>query len=167
MTIDIVSKDQSMMDLFELFDWYSLDFLFSSLNSRFDTVLASCHTIHVNLDCIPPNMIMSPLVRYVPSPVPRRIGSFQSSINRNIKLVLHDDFILSSFVRSLWSKSTKKQLNFCLKNPSIVFIRILFIYLYHLTTRVPFGTSFSPSIPNYVSVSYPMYYFLRTWSIYS
>jgi hypothetical protein len=95
--------NEILMEIFNLFDWYSLYFSFSSLNSRFNAVLDYCHKICVDLDCIPSNKIISHLGRHLPSLDPLRIRSLQSSIKQHIKLVLRDDLILDhfSFIRSL------------------------------------------------------------------
>jgi len=95
--------NELLMEIFELLDWYSLYLSFSSLNSRFDAVLANFHNIQIDLDCIPSSKIMSYLGRHLPSFNPRRIRSLQSSINRHTKLILRDDPTLDhfSFIRSL------------------------------------------------------------------
>ncbi len=96
-------SNELLMELFEYFDWYSLYFIFSSLNSRFDCVLTYVHNIDVNLDCIPSNRILSHIIRHLPSLGPHRIGSLRSSIRCHSELVLRDELVVDHFscIRSL------------------------------------------------------------------
>src|SRR4051794_32011620 len=90
-------SNELLMEIFELFDWCSLYFSFSSINSRFDAILAYCHSIQVDLDSIPSNKILPHLDRHLLSFDPHRIMALRSSINRHIKFVLCNDSILDHF----------------------------------------------------------------------
>jgi hypothetical protein len=130
-TFECISNEL-LMEVFDLLDWYSLYLSFSSLNSRFDGVLAYYHNICIDLDCIPPNKIMSHLVQHLPALNPRRIKALRSSIDRHIKLVLRDDFTLDHFIfiRSLTLIKIKRKTAAVLCKGPIYRLRANLVYLF-------------------------------------
>ncbi|CAF3110588.1 unnamed protein product [Rotaria sp. Silwood2] len=115
--------NEVLMELFEYYDFYSLFFSFSSLNVRFDALLARCRA-SIDHDRVAPNAFIHFLARILEQINNDHIQSFHASNIHQMFILAHDD--------SLFHFSHIRSLRLCNIPSNIIHIIVERVYFYQL-----------------------------------